>query len=180
MEKLTITEALSECKLIAKKIESANKSFLSSLTRFEHENDIHEKQGGSVVYLQRQIQSAQDNAGRLERIRRAVAASNANNKIEVLGESKTVTEWLAWRKELSSAQKSVLSSAINIINSKKAEVAQRPSFYKMDKDAEPRLARLVVNAELEPLENKLLNLVEIEEKLDGQLSLKNATTTIEF
>jgi hypothetical protein len=187
---VTITEALAEIKTITKRLATKREFVTSYLLRHEEIRDPLEKDGGSGTMIARERQAIADLEQRIVDIRAAIARSNEATKISIGGRTRTVTEWLAWRKEVAPGVSLFLRDLRNRIEGvRKMQVEGRVPR------TDPRLAALAVQATA--IANKsekppeiIVNLDEKElakdseahedilGQLDGQLSLKNATTEI--
>ncbi|MFA5152932.1 MAG: hypothetical protein WC554_10255, partial [Clostridia bacterium] len=100
MSKITITEALAEVPTISKRIEKKQEFIRSFLSRQSAVRDPHEKDGGSSVLIQRELQGIKDLQQRLIDIRSAIQNANAENVITVEGTTQTIADWLTWRREV--------------------------------------------------------------------------------
>jgi hypothetical protein len=145
-----------------------------------------------VEQLRRERQAIADLEERVIAIRAAIANSNANTHITVGGTTRSVTEWLAWRKEVAPGAGSFLAQLRNRID----QVRQAQARGQVPRTVGPELAALSVRATATSSANRekapeiIINLDErqlaqesenheqILGQLDGQLSLKNATTEI--
>src|SRR5271154_1619796 len=99
MEKMTITEALSEVKLIEKKVTKKRETVMQNLVRAEHIPDAFVNEGGSNKVLTSEIQSIQDLSLRLEKIRASIARANLDHDITLNEKTKSIHEWLTWKRE---------------------------------------------------------------------------------
>lgn len=177
--KTTITEALSEINLIKKKIESAQQTVLSVLNKPKHLDDAFKSDGGSPKLIERQVQSMNDNFSRLEKIRSAVSQANLDTSITVGETTKTIFDWLTWKREVAESH---LTFAKNVYTQAKVEldrVARVPQVYK-DEEGKTHLLEIESNVDLGTWLKKQEVLTETLEKLDGQLSLKNATVLVDI
>ena len=188
---MTITEALAEIKTINKRLLTKREFVTSYLLRHEEIRDPLDKDGGSATMIQRERQAIGDLEQRVIDIRAAIARSNEATKITIAGKTRTVTEWLAWRKEVAPGVTAFLSDLRNRIRQVR-EAQARGQVPRTD----PRLAALavqataisrekgekppeiVVNLDERELAKDSETHEEILGQLDGQLSLKNATTEI--
>src|SRR5215831_611359 len=100
MAQITITEALAELKTIDKRIEKKREFVLSYLLRQEMFKDPLEKDGGSVSAIRREMQSIVDLEERRITIRRAVQQANERNSVMVGKQTRTIADWLVWRREV--------------------------------------------------------------------------------
>lgn len=178
---ITITEALAELKTVEKRIEKKRQTLRPYLSRPEGAKDPLERSGGSVKMIESELQSIKDLNNRHLKIRMEIQKSNQVTPITILGITKTVAEWLTWRKEIAPGlQKHNADLRMGILQAR--QMAQKTggavvSATVVNADTKPN--DIVVNVD----ENKLNEEAEILENilgtLDGQLSLKNATVTIE-
>lgn len=173
---ITITEALAEIKLINKKLESKKAYALANLTRYKHMPDLL---GDSRAKLYSEMQSIADLETRIELIRTKIAEKNLQSKLSVMGQETTIYQWLTWKREIAPGQINFLKAATQHIKSQQDTMATRPQVWK-DAEGKVQVFELIVNVDYSALNEKLEKLQETLDKLDGQLSLKNATLTIEI
>jgi hypothetical protein len=126
----TITEGLADLKTLRKRIDKKRESLGPYLARAEAIRDPLEKQGGSASHIKAEIQAVADLEAQYLDIRRRIAAANDATQITVSGVTKSIAQWLIWRREIA------------------------PSYQQLE------------------------HIEEVLGTLDGQLSLKNATTEI--
>jgi len=179
-DKITITEALAEIKTIDKRIAKKQESILPYLWRQEQLRDPHEKDGGSVLYVQQELQSIGDLGGRKMALRRAIQRANDTNTIELVGVQRSISDWLTWRREVAPGQQSFYKQMANHIHQARAQ-AQAKGFAVVGAGAvSSSPSDLLVNVNEKDLSAKMEELESILGSLDGQLSLKNATVLIEI
>ena len=178
--KLTITEALGEIKTILKKIESKRKFIGNHIMRQKQFTDPLENDGGSVKLIEQDMQAIEDLFKRMVAIRIAVQEANRKTKIAVGKISMTISEWLAWRKEVAPVQIGFYKHLLAGINSVRDEaIRNRAKFVSREQDAtEPR--DVIVHFSKKTLADRLESFETALTELDAQLSLKNATVTIEI
>lgn len=177
---MTITEALAELKTIQKRIDKKREYVGSFLVRQDGIKDPLEKDGGSATVIARERQAISDLEKRHVAIRTAIQKTNQVTPITVADVTKTIAEWLTWRKEVATGAQQFNASLRKTIQTARSqanqkgwqtrsagEVAQAPTdFVVMVNEAE-----LAADAELY---DTILG------TLDGQLSLKNATVMVEI
>jgi len=179
MNKTTITEALAELKTLDKRISSKRESIKGFLTRREGLKDPLEKDGGSMEFIKRERQALGDLNARRINIRTAIQRVNHTIPIEICGVTKTLAEWLTWRKEVAPDEQRFLSQVRQAVLVERTNVTrQGGSVVEAGKDG--KLTDLVVNVDEAQLAKEHEQIEEILGTLDGVLSLKNATVTIEF
>ena len=178
MSKLTITEALAETKTIAKRIEKKQAFINDCLFRINAQRDTHEKDGGSAVLIARERQAIGDLEERKVAIRRAIAEANAKTPVSIGGKTKSVADWIVWRREVAPGYMQHLATMAQRIQ----QVRQQALTKGQAIAATPETAGytdFVVNINEADLAKERETLEETLGILDGQLSLKNATVTIE-
>lgn len=174
---MTITEALSEVNLISKKIDSKKPVILMNAIRNEHLPDPYEKEGGSSEMVKREWQSLSDLSRRLEKVRAAISQANLANTIRIDETEKTIHDWLVWKRETQKWSQEFISQVLNQVKQNQGQFERAPQVFK-DQDGTVKLLKLTVNVDIPEWQRRLENNVELTEKLDGQLSLKNATITV--
>ena len=152
---------------------------MSHLIRAEAIRDPLEKQGGCVESVKRERQALKDLEERQIAIRSAIQKANHATSITVEGQTRTIQEWLTWRKEVATGQKNFLAGLANGLKNYRAEQQKKGVVVvSASVGGAPENAMIVsidegeLGAELEKMELVLGT-------LDGQLSLKNATITID-
>lgn len=182
MEKMTITEALAEIKLIEKKIDKKKDMVYGNLCRFSPQPDPFEKTGGAITTLNGEVQSCGDLWQRWIKIRSAIATVNLVHEITIEGHTKSIYEWLIWKREIAEKQiqfykKIYMDTKMHIdANAKNPKLLQDPSI----KDSKPQLVDLITYFNYPEYIKKEEHFSMVLDKLDGQLSLKNALITIEI
>ena len=175
---ITITEALAELKTIGKRIEKKNQSVLNYLMRSEDKRDPLEKQGGSAQFVAQELQSISDLQERVVSIRRAIQVANESNRITVGKSSRSIADWLVWRREVAPLKNALLTNIRQAIDTQRRQTMQRgASMQAVVSEAKP--GDIIVNLDERKLVEDAEDLENTLGTLDGQLSLKNATVTIE-
>lgn len=178
MTEITITEALAEIPTIEKRIEKKKEFILNYLYRQSSVRDPHEKDGGSPVLIAREKQAIADLQDRLINIRSVIQKANAENTITIENQTKTIVDWLTWRREIAPKEQDFLRNLMQRINSMRQQ-AMKQGVSVTEKDA-GFSSDYVVNINERELSEKIESLENILGILDGQLSLKNATIKIEI
>ena len=178
---ITITEALAELNTISKRVLKKKEFVNTYLARPEGLKDPLEKAGGSVKVLREELQAIKDLLMRHVSIRIAIQRSNQETPITVGGTTKSVAEWLTWRKEVAPSIQTFNATMRHTLDQTRRQAQQRgaavvSASVSVAGDAKPtdfvvNVDEAELNADAETLENILGT-------LDGQLSLKNATVTI--
>ena len=174
---ITITEALAEIKTIGKRIDKKQEFVFSSLARQEGARDPLEKDGGAEKVLAGERQSINDLQARVVDLRRGIQRANDATLVTVGASSKSISEWLIWRRDVAPKRKEFLSKMSTGLKNLR-EQAKRQGSNVVTPGAAQAFTDIVVNID----EGTLAAEIELLEKtlgdLDGQLSLKNATVGI--
>jgi len=168
----TITEGLAELKTIAARLAKKKQFVGSQLIREADRLDPLDKQGGSMNVLKSEMQAIHDLEERIVSIRSAINRANASTKVSIGETTRTVEQWLIWRREVSRGQVEFLGG----IRQKIDQVRARDPYNRGSKD-EPGF---IVNLDEKKLGTDTEHLVQILGELDGKLSVVNATTAIEL
>lgn len=176
---LTITEALSEINLINKKITNAKENVYMHSTRVEHMKDPFEKEGGSQAFVQSQMQSIEDLKKRLIKIRSSILKANLENELEIDGTKMTISEWLTWKKEVAKDSTEFYSKAFRDCKHKLDRQENAPQVFKDELTNEVKCIKVIPNVDYAKCLEMTSKLDEVYQKLDGKLSLKNATIIVE-
>lgn len=180
---MTITEALSEINLITKKIEKKKPEVIGSLVFFEGQTDPYMSEGGTKAFYHKTMRSIKDLQDRLMKIRKAIHQKNIETTLSVDGVTKTMDEWLTWKKDIYPVYSSLLQIMETGLSTEVEKNKKSPRVFKtnpQDVNEEFKLTKLIPSVDLGELQKEREQIISIYEKLDGQLSLKNATTTIDI
>lgn len=177
---MTITEALAEIKTVNKRIASKREFIGLYLTRSEQMKDPLDKDGGSYSSVAQAFQAIDDLEIRLVSLRRAIAKANDGTEVTIEGVTKSVADWLVWRREIAGAKDHFLFSVASRINQARS-VANRPvtTWNKPTGETE-KTPDIVVNLDEKRLAADREQMQNILGQLDGQLSLINATKQIDI
>lgn len=176
--KITITEALAEVQLIKKKLEVNRSEVKQQLIKPEHVPDPYGQVGGMAARNLALVQSISDLEKRLVTIRSRIAAANISNTLTVSERTQSIHDWLTWKREVLPNEKTFLTTVIDSTRSTLKQAGERPSVW--EKDGEKQLVKFTTMVDIPKFVEEAAKLSEIEERLDGQLSLKNATIVIEI
>jgi hypothetical protein len=175
---ITITEALAEIPTIEKRIEKKKEFILNYLYRQSSVRDPHEKDGGSNVLISREKQAIKDLEERLIKIRSNIQKANSENTITIGDQTRTIVDWLTWRREIAPKEQKFLQDLINKVNQMRQQ-AIKQGVSVTDKDT-GFSTDFVVNINERELAQNIEALETILGTLDGQLSLKNATIKLDL
>lgn len=170
--KMTITEAMAELKLIDKKIQKKSDFILSNISSSDIVPDSLEGKGKERI--KSEFKSISDLNKEYINIKKAINIANSENNVTINNNTMTIQEWLNWKAYVYEREISLLNNTISLLN-KKTE----PRAYK-DEDGNSKFEVITYNVDDEYISKEIETIMDSYERLDGQLSLKNATIVIEF
>jgi len=173
----TITEALAELKTLTARIGKKREFVTGILGRQEAFKDPHEKDGGSRGLIERERQAIGDLETRVVAIRSAIQLANRSNQITAGEKTKSINDWLTWRRDVAPEQKRFLATIQSHVGKIRQNAQTKGLAVNAGETAKP--TDVVINVDEYALAKEIEALEEILGHLDGQLSLKNATITIE-
>jgi hypothetical protein len=168
----TITEALAEIKTIDKRLVAKRDEVTKVVVRDARVVDPKGSEGGSEAYVTQVMQSITDLEARWVSLRAAIQKANCENVMIIQGQARTVSEWLAWRREVAEGQVRFRKHLASGIAQFRASTVQFRRQGTAEVDEQPIQA--IVNLNETELAEQLDALELILGKLDGQLSLFNA------
>ena len=174
---MTITEGLQEVKTILKRVEKKRDFVKGYLWRQNHIRDPHEKVGGSRALIEQERQAIKDLENNLVSIRRNIEKANSTTMITISGETKTISEWLVWRRELATSNKRFLEIMYSTIRNARSE-ASKSGLQVVTAVSNAGANDVIVNIDEKALSDEIENIEVMLSTLDGQLSLKNSTVNI--
>lgn len=179
MEKMTITQALAERKIIRSRIEREYSEMSRYMVREDNRIDPLEKIGGSEKYIKERQQAIDALIERYVRMMKAIHVFNTSTMVEFAGRTRTVDEWLTYHKDLVSTQigsclliQKVVDSALKT-NDKVMVVAGK-------RGETEKPVQVVINTNPVAFNENISNLMEMKDRLWSMLSMLNAKTEIEF
>lgn len=165
---ITIQEILTDLKYRSKRAEKKGQSVLSNLYRTANTVDKMLADGGTEKFCDREMQGMNDMLMLIVAQRAAIQKSNLTTVLTVEGDTMSVAEWIIWKREVYPVQQAFLNSMLANLR----RVSSTPR--KVDEpDIIYHVSEQKVIKTLERLQNQF-------EKLDGLLSLNNATVTVEL
>lgn len=176
---LTITEALAEIKTIGKRIEKTESSMLGFLAHQFGIKDPLEAQGGSTQVVSSMMQSIIDLEQRIVTLRRGIAQANEKTLVTVASQTMSIADWLTWRREVAPKAQARLAKIAGSIRSVREQARRQGTAVVAPGAAAQQPSDVIINLDERQLANAIEHLEEVLGSLDGQLSLKNATTFIE-
>ena len=176
---MTITEALAELKTMNKRIEKKREYVTQFLVRQDGIKDPLASDGGSMDVIQRERQAIADLEKRHVAIRTAIQKTNQTTLITVADITKTIAEWLTWRKEIAPGAQTFVARLRSGIQNARNQAQQKGWAVVSATATAAQPTDILVNADEAALAAEAEQLETILGTLDGQLSLKNATVLIE-
>ncbi len=178
MSEITITEALAELKLIKSKIEKKQQFIFRNLGRQEGAKDQLAASGGTEAVLASELQSVGDLQERIVRIRSAIVGANSRNVVELNGVKRSIADWLVWRRDVAPIVKQIETNIATGIAQLKQN-ATKQGFRVLANSTQPELPTdVIICLDEKKLAEEAERTQEILDRLDGQLSLHNATVKI--
>ena len=179
---MTITEALAEIKTIEKRIGKKRDFIGQHLARDERLRDPFDKDGGSAQMVARELQGVKDLEQRRVTLRLRIQEANQRIQVGVNGETKSLAEWLVWRREVAPPRQQFLRTLAQALDKGRKD-AQSKGMTLVGAGAQVQVGQantvnVFVNINERELVEEIERLETILGDLDGQLSLKNATETI--
>ena len=175
---ISLVEALAETKTVEKRIGKKREFVLAYLLRQEKFKDPLEKEGGSVSAIQRELQAIHDLEERKIAIRREIQKVNATNSITVGGETRSIADWLAWRREVAPGIQKFQQDVRQRIEAHRQQAMRAGAAVTSGGEAKPD--DIIVNMSESTLAAQIERLEETLGTLDGLLSLKNATLILDL
>lgn len=176
---LTITEALAEIKTIGKRIDKRRAGVMPFLARQDGIKDPLAAQGGSDGFVAAERQGIRDMEERIILLRRGIQRANDETAITVEGQTRSISEWLTWRRDVASGQAAFLKSLRDHINNVRSQAQRSGAQVVAAGAAATAPSDFVINLNEADLAKQTDALENVLGSLDGQLSLKNATVIIQ-
>jgi hypothetical protein len=176
---MTITEALAEVKTIQKRIEKKRQFVREHLGRQEQFKDPLEKEGGSADAVRRALQAIHDLEERTIQIRIAVHRANLETKVRIGESERSIQEWLTWRREIVGGKKVFFDQVASAIGDARKQAQQRGVGVVTPGQAVVNPGDVIIHLSEIELAKDRETIETVLGELDGQLSLRNATTAID-
>lgn len=188
MAQITITEALAEYTTIQKRIAKKEETVIRFLFRQEKLKDpLGSEENGTAGYLKREMQSIDDLRERLILIRREINKKNLETNIEIKGRTRSMADWITWKDKIVKAHGQgyighgqFLANIQATIDSIRKQAQQKNVRVVASSDQAEVPDDVIINIDQIKLTKDREEIEEILGILDGQLSLKNATVTIDL
>ena len=108
-----------------------------------------------------------------------IQEANANTSLTISGITRSISDWLVWRRDVAPNIRQHLTDMSNAIQRSRTEATKRGfNVVAGTQSGTGSPNDLLVNIDEQQLAKEIESLEELLGKLDGQLSLKNATTEV--
>lgn len=178
---MTITEALAELKTIEKRIEKKKEFVFAHFWRQEAFKDPLASDGGSTAAISRERQAITDLEERRLTLRRAIAVANQATSIGLSGSTRTMADWIVWKREIAPQRQKFLNDLKTRIAGVRQNAMQKGyAIVAAVVEGGSHNTDVLINVSEKALAEESESLEKAIGDLDGLLSLKNATVTIEL
>ena len=172
---ITITEALQELKTISQRVSKKQEAIASYVARDSRIVDPLVKHGGSEKFITEERQSINDLRNRMIGIRSSIQSANLSNQLTIAGVTRSVADWLTWRREIATGEQTFISLLLSNIR-RVRDNSQTKAVRSAMEVTEP--VNVTVNLDEQKLVKEGEQVETCLSELDGKLSLFNAVTTI--
>lgn len=181
MDRITITEGLAEIKTINARLVKRRENVMRYFARDARLVDpLAGADGGTVEFIKRERQAIGDLEKRVVTIRTAIQRVNLTATLTLHGQTRAVSDWLNWRRDVSAGAKKFLQDMANNVTKLRQET-QRQGMRIVDAEnaASAKPGEYIIGVNEKALADEMDQMEQLLGDLDGKLSLLNATTTIE-
>jgi hypothetical protein len=177
---ITITEALAEIKTVAKRIDKKREFIAGYIARQDGIRDPLEKDGGAMKVIEQERQAIADLEQRLIALRRGISLANDATSVTILGQTRSISEWLTWRRDVAPGQRAFLNKMQQVLAQIRSKAQQQGAAIvsATATTADTKPSDFVVNIDERKLGDEIEAIEDPFGQLDGQLSLKSATDFI--
>ncbi len=177
MRELSILEALAEIKLIQNKINKKRAFISENLVRPASRVDplVDDKGNSSPRMVAESLQAIHDLEENVVAIRQAINTANQKNVMAVGNTTRTVAEWLTWKRDVLPERRAFLeqlSKRIYVVRNQQAGAKMMGNQLVPGEDVIVHLVEADLAKDIEGIQ-------EIADKLDGLLSLNDARILIQ-
>lgn len=176
---MTITEGLAEIKTLEKRVAHKMSAIVPYVARPAALVDPLEKKGGSGKYISEEMQAIQDLQERVIAIRTAIQQTNLITNLTVQGMTRTIAEWLTWRKEISNNRRLLLTNIRAQITRARGEGTPSRARQAVADATATAPDQIHVAVDEQAIISASEQVEQVLGTLDGQLSLLNATVKLE-
>lgn len=129
--------------------------------------------------ISKEHQSMRDLQRRLQRIRAAISQANLDNMITVNDMTQSIHDWLIWKREIAAESNGFLQLITHQTKVHMDQAGKSPQVFKDEKE-QLKVVKWIYHIDYSEWLRMYEKGNEALEKLDGQLSLKNATIVVEI
>lgn len=180
----TITEALSQKKILPERIQHARAEMQEYLARDDRLVDplTESVKGGSRAYVASRLQAINDLQQQYIEVCEAIRASNEQTSLTIEGTTRSVANWLVWKRDVFPGQSETLKTMMRTLEQcrKTATEQNRANSRLVQPNPDAKPVNFVANFDEVAILEQIGKLQEVYGQLDGQLSLLNATTFVEY
>jgi len=176
---MTITEGLQDIKTISKRIDKKREFVCNHVLRQEKIKDPLAKDGGSEMVLSRELQAIKDLFEQLIKIRSASNSSNQAVMVRIGDRKRSVADWITWKRDVAPKEQTLWAALTKQIHAIRGQAMGKGLRVIKATDEVQGPDDVVVHVNEVALAGWGESTEEMLGKLDGQLSLINATTMIE-
>ena len=176
---MVITQALAEIATIGKRLQKKQQMVVGNAFRLDSLRDPFEKDGGTRTVLTAELQSIRDLQSRIVTLRGAINRCNSTIRVSVGDVTKTVEDWLIWRREVAPLQRQFLTVLNKTILDARQAALKSGGTVKTADQSDGSKADILVNIDEKALYAQIEEHENIMGTLDGLLSMHNATTVLE-
>jgi hypothetical protein len=171
---MTISQAMATLKLLDKRIEGEIRDLDAYAVRRDSAADpLVRKGSNSAIYVAARQQAIADMSAQKIAIKEAIALANQATSLTVAVETRTVSQWIVWKRIVAPGMQTMYAGLLTKINRERAALDRENMAVAADSRVQ-----LVVNLDEQKLREDAKHLEDILGELDGQLSIINATTMI--
>jgi large subunit ribosomal protein L7/L12 len=178
MPTFTVAEALAEIETIGRRLDRKQQLVSAHLLRDQQYRDPLRLEGGSAATLTREMETIRALHERKILLRRLIQNAYERTMVTFGNQTRSLADWLAWRRDVSTRQTCFLNTVASHITAARSRAAR--SFARRSGGlAGDKPGDVIVHLNEQELAQQRETLVELLGYLAGQLTLKNATLTIE-
>lgn len=173
---MNVTQALAEIKTINARLQKKREFVRAYCARQRVLTDPYEAEGGTPLKIRQELQAITDLQTRVVSLRRAILESNLSTQLTVAGITRSVQDWLTWRREIAGSQEAFVRGILAETQRIRKECLQRGGAVDDNTGSNYDLVIQVSEADFNKAAEDLATVLG---ELDGALSVSNATTVIE-
>jgi hypothetical protein len=174
----TLTEALQLTKTLKERIAKKRERLTGHVARLSIMKDPMTEEGGQKEHVQREFQAISDLEEQLIETRRRISETNIESFLVVEKESKSICDWLNWRREVVEERKKFLDLVLKHLDRLRKKTEQDKIQLESAEDERAADFELIVNVSEQKLREELEWIETALGSLDARLSVKNATTEL--